>query len=151
MMTEPPRSIADHIDCLAKLTGAPGTFVDQVRQLFTTKGITLDADASPFLGALEEAFRREENIRASSVHAKSQLVRMRDNFRKVGQAYVEQLSQLRRVQTTLKHGSRSTRRKGPRRRAPEKTQVTVTGDHRSLVTPTIREQPPMVPGPEESQ
>src|SRR5262245_31041737 len=90
------RSINDHIDCLARMTGAPGSFGAQVRSLFTAKGIPLDADAAPFIPALEEAFRREENIRASSSHARQQITKLRENFRKVGQAYVEQLSQLRR-------------------------------------------------------
>jgi hypothetical protein len=152
MMTDPPRSIADHIDSLARLTGAPVAFVDQVRALFTDKGISLETDAEPFIHALEEAFKREENIRTSSARAKSQLMKLRDNFRKVGQAYVEQLSQLKKVQGALK---KQEMRPAKRRTAPKPSQdavrVTVKGDHRSLVTRTIREELPMVPGPKEPQ
>ena len=149
-MTDQPRSIDDHIECLARLTGAPGSFVEQVRALFTGKGISLDTDATPFLKALEEAFRREENIRASSTRAKSQLARLRDNFRKVGQAYVDQLSQLRRVQGSPRDQTRKKQREASADR-PDGVRVTVTGDHRSLVTRTVREQLPMVPGPKEPQ
>lgn len=147
-MTDQLRSIDDQIDCLARLTGAPGSFVQQVRALFTSKGISLDTDAKPFLRALEEAFRREETIRAGSAHAKSQIVRLRENFRRVGKAYVEQLSQLRRGPSQPPvRGGKPARQPGQ----PTTTRVTVSGDHRSLVTRTIREQLPMVPGPKEPQ
>jgi hypothetical protein len=149
-MTDQPKSIDEQIQCLARLTGAPGSFVEQVRALFTAKGIPLDTDATPFLKALEEAFRREENIRASSTHAKAQMAKLRDNFRKVGEAYVNQLSQLRRLQSSLQEQSRRLQSKlAPKRQSA--TRVTIAGDHRSLVTRTVREQLPMVPGPKEQQ
>jgi hypothetical protein len=149
-MTQQPKSIDEQIQCLARLTGAPVSFIQQVRTLFTSKGISLDTDATPFLKALEEAFRREENIRTSSVRAKHQVAKLRDNFRKVGEAYVEQLSQLRRLQSSLQQQSRRLRRQhGPKR--ARATRVTITGDHRSFVTKTVREQVPMVPGPKERQ
>jgi hypothetical protein len=150
IMTQQPKSLDDHIRCLARLTGAPGSFVEQVRALFTSKGIPLHTDAEPFLTALEEAFRREENIRASSVRAKEQMAKLRDNFRKVGQAYVDQLSQLRRLQSSLQQQSRRLQKKSPRKKQ-RSTQIGVTGNHRSLVTRTEREQLPMVPGPKEPQ
>jgi hypothetical protein len=149
-MSYQPKSIEDHIECLARLTDAPGSFVDQVRALFTSKGISLDTNATPFLKALDEAFRREENIRASSLRAKEQIIKLRDNFRKVGEAYVDQISQLRRLKTSLKDQSRRLRAKiSPQRTSA--TRVTIPGDHRSLVTKTVREQLPMVPGPKEQQ
>ena len=61
-----PKSICDHIECLSRLTGAPDAFITQVKALFAKKGISLNADASPYLKALEEAFRREESIRATT-------------------------------------------------------------------------------------
>jgi len=150
LMTDQPKSIDEHIDCLARLTSAPVSFVDQVRELFTSKGISLDTDAAPFLKALEEAFRREENIRASSVRAKNQMSKLRDNFRRVGEAYVDQLSQLRRLQSSLRDQSRRLRGQTAKKK-PATTRVTITGDHRSLVTKTVREQLPMVPGPKDPQ
>jgi hypothetical protein len=148
-MVHDPKSIAEQIDCLARLTGAPITFVDQVRQLFLTKGISLEDEATPFLAALEEAFRREETIRCSTRRARQNLTKIHDNFRKVGKAYVEQLAQLKKIQSSLQDHSRRLRRKlAPPRRT---TQVTITGDHRTLVTRQEREELPMVPGPEEVQ
>lgn len=149
-MNHPPRSIDEHIECLARLTGAPPSFVQQVRALFTSKGISLDTDATPFLKALEEAFRREENIRTSSVRARDQLAKLRNSFRKVGEAYVDQLSQLRRLQSSLRGKARPSPRK-PSSKQLSRTRVTITGNHRSLITRTEREQPLMVPGPDEPQ
>lgn len=149
-MVEQPKSIEEHIECLARMTGAPGSFVDQVRDLFRAKGISLESDASPFLEALEEAFRREENIRASSTRAKEQMFKLRENFRKVGQAYVEQLSQLRRLHSSLQQQTRALRKEAGRKRRTT-TRIAIKGDHRSLVTPTVREELPMVPGPEDPQ
>lgn len=149
-MTHQPKSIEDHIQCLARLTGAPDSFVDQVRALFTSKGIALETDASPFLNALEEAFRREENIRASSKRAKNQIAKLRDNFRKVGEAYVDQISQLKKARSSLKEQSRRMQSRLAKERA-KGTRISVTGDHRSLITRTVREQQPMVPGPKEPQ
>ena len=125
--------------------------MDQVRALFLSKGIPLDTDATPFVEALEDAFRREETIRAGAARAKRQIAKLRDDFRKVGRAYVDQLSQLRRLQTSLQEQSR--RLRGKKRGQPRKgaTRIAVQGDHRSLVTRTEREQLPMVPGPEEPQ
>ncbi len=149
-MNYEPKSIDEHIACLAKLTGAPVSFVEQVRALFTAKGISLDTDATPFLQALEEAFRREESIRASSLRARDQILKLRDNFRKVGKAYVDQLSQLRQLQGTLKRQSDRLKGRGGRAKNPT-TRVTIPGDHRTLVVRTEREDLPLVPGPEEPQ
>ena len=149
-MNYDPKSIADHIECLARLTGAPLSFVDQVRQLFTTKGISLDTAAQPFLTALEEAFRREESIRCSSFRAREKMHRMQENYQKVGEAYVEQISQLKRIQTNLHDQSRRLRKKLATQRS-EATQITIKGDHRTLITKPEREEMAMVPGPKDPQ
>lgn len=148
---EQPRSIEDHIRCLARLTGAPHTFIDQVRSLFTSKGIPLASMAGPFVKALDEAFRREEHIRGSSHTVQHQLASMRENFRRVGKAYVDQLSQLRRLHSSLQEQSQRLRRKLLTRRGRETSRVMIKGDHRSFVTAPEREQIPMVPGPKEPQ
>ncbi len=146
-----PKSIEDHIQCLARLTGAPNAFIDQVRSLFTSKGIPLASMAGPFVKALDEAFRREEHIRASSHTVQHQLASLRENFRKVGKAYVDQLSQLRRVHSSLQDHSHRLRRKLLAGQGRETSRVMIKGDHRSFVTAPEREQIPMVPGPKEQQ
>ncbi len=152
LITGQPKSIEDHIQCLARLTGASHTFADQVRSLFTSKGIPLASEAQPFIRALDEAFRREEHIRASSHTVQHQLARIRDNFRRVGKAYVDQLSQLRRLHSSVQEQSRRLRKKLPSiRQGHETSRVLIKGDHRSFVTSPVREQFPMVPGPKDQQ
>lgn len=56
-------SLGAEIEALARCTGAPATFVQKIRILFERKGISLGRSAGPYMGALREAFRREENIR----------------------------------------------------------------------------------------
>jgi hypothetical protein len=142
------KSIAEQIDCLARLTGAPTTFVDQVRQLFTRKGISLEEDSGPYVKALEEAFIREESIRASAEQARPDLASTASDFKKIGKTYVKQLERLRRVHAGLRD-----RRKPSRKAAPKPTTVPLDPDisSRSLVTRQQHEDLPMVPGPEEIQ
>lgn len=140
VMTFEPKSIAEHIECLARLTGASESFVGQVRVLFSNKGIPLDSDATPYLQALDEAFRREESIRNNSLRSRRHLARTRENFRKIGKAYVRQLEQ--------------NRRQAPLRTARRKTtleDLSVSADHRSLVTRPEHDHLPLVPGPDDPQ
>jgi hypothetical protein len=77
---------------------------------------------------------------------------MQRNFQRLGKAYVEQLSQLRRIQSSLRSESERLREKVDAMRASGTTyQVTIKGDHRTFVTPLVREELPLVPGPEEIQ
>lgn len=135
-----PKSIDEHIECLARLTGAPESFVGQVRVLFSNKGISLDSDATPYLQALDEAFRREESIRNNSIRSRRNLAISQENFRKIGKAYVRQLERGR---------GRPARR--AERRKHTITEVAIPGDHRSIVTRPQHDRAPMVPGPKEPQ
>jgi hypothetical protein len=152
-----PKSIAEQIDCLARMTGAPPSFVDQVRDLFAKKGISLEEDSAPYVKALEEAFVREESIRAGAQRAQAQVSRLSTDFDKIGKAYVQQLERLRRVQGEL-HDKRREGRKSYLKLKPKSSSgagssaasgPSVTG--RSLVTRQQNEEMPLVPGPEEIQ
>lgn len=142
------KSIGEQIECLARLTGAPTSFVDQVRELFTKKGISLAEDSSPYVKALEEAFIREESIRTSAEQTRVNVARSSSDFKKIGRAYVQQLERLRRVQAGLRD-----KRRSDRSAAPESTTVSIDSEisSRGLVTRQQREDLPMVPGPEEIQ
>ena len=145
-MSYEPKSLEDQIDCLARITGAPETFVSQVKELFGKKGISMAEDAAPYVQALEEAFRREESIRFSTLRAKQNISTLQQHFRKIGRAYVTQISQLRKVQSSLKSSSGRLQKQ-----QDNTTQITIKGDHRTFVTRTEREELPLVPGPEELQ
>lgn len=144
-----PKSIADHIECLARLTGAPQSFVMQIKDLFSKKGISLDEDAEPYLQALEEAFRREEAIRASTRRVHDNVARLQNNFSRIGKAYVRQLKQLKRIQSHLEGHKKTTHTVKAK---SDRVEMSIPGgDHRTLVTRQQLDDYPMVPGPEEIQ
>ena len=70
-----PTTIGQQIESLARLTGAPLSFVGQVRNLCSGKGSAVNTNASPCIAALEEAFTREETIGSSTVRARRSLSR----------------------------------------------------------------------------
>jgi uncharacterized coiled-coil DUF342 family protein len=138
------RTIAEEIDTLARLTGAPPSFVCQVKDLFSRKGIPLHSDASPYVRALEEAFKREESIRASAHRARRNIARLAENFNRIGRTYVRQLEQLRKIQQEL-HGKKKNQRS-------EDLVATRTPPRRTTpLVPKVRDDLLMVPGPEEDQ
>lgn len=147
MLSLEPKTIAEQIECLARLTNAPSTFVGQVKDLFSRKGISLHEDASPYLKALEEAFHREEVIRANASRARTNIEKMQTSFQRIGEEYSRQVrsSELGRRQPAAKAGTRAKSSKSSR------VQVAIPGDHRTFVTPPQREDIPMVPGPEDLQ
>jgi hypothetical protein len=149
-MTFEPKTISDHIDCLARLTGAPRSFVLQVKDLFSRKGISLDADASPYLAALEEAFRREESIRAGARRARSNIARTHESFSKIGRNYVRQFERMKKMQSNLRGRTKRARDRRAGRGAGG-AQISIPGDHRSIVTRQESDDLPMVPGPKEEQ
>ncbi|NIM01062.1 MAG: hypothetical protein GTN89_09175 [Acidobacteria bacterium] len=137
-----PKTLAEQISVLAQLTGAPQTFVLQVKELFSRKGIPLDSDAGPYLKALEEAFKREESIRCTTERARDNIKRLQNNFNRIGEAYVKQLAELNK----LRGGAQ--KKKG----AAGSSEVQIPGgNHRSFVTPAQSDKFPMVPGPKEEQ
>ena len=101
-MTYEPKTIDEHIECLARLTGAPATFIEQVRSLFVGKGISLKSEAQPFLGALDEAFRREENVRLNAAKAQQGFTQLQQNFNRFGKSYTSQVQQVKHVLEKLR-------------------------------------------------
>ncbi len=135
-----PKSIDEHIQCLARLTGAPDSFVVQVRELFNRKGISLEDDAAPYIKALEEAFVREERIRTSSARARQELAQLHESFTELGRAHVRRME---------KPARKSSRRKQSDD-APNAVAVT-WDDDRTVVLRMQREDDPLVPGPSDVQ
>jgi hypothetical protein len=146
-----PKSISEQIESLARLTGAPEPFVCQVKSLFENKGISLDEDATPYLKALEDAFRREESIRANAERARQNVARLRSTFDKLGAAYADKLSRLDRGRETLREAGRKLGDRLARKASQSTTRVVVPEGHRSYVMRHQRDTLPLVPGPEEPQ
>ncbi len=143
-----PKTLTEQISCLAQLTGAPESFVMQVKELFSRKGISLDTDAGPYLKALEQAFKREENIRCTTDRARDNIKQLRSNFNRIGEAYVKQLAELKKLRSSMTAGS------GARHKSSVDScdEISIPGgNHRSFVTPPQTDKFPMVPGPKEKQ
>ena len=102
-------TIGEEIQRLARQTGAPAPFVEQVCCFFQTKSIPLHEDAAPYLLALEQAFLLEECVRRNTLRARENLVRLQDCLRLVGATYQQQLGQLRRVRDSLEQQNRLVR------------------------------------------
>jgi len=147
-----PKSVAEQIECLARLTGASDAFAGQVRALFSKKGISLESDATPYVSALEEAFRREASIRSNAERARESITKLHSNFNKIGAAYVKQVEQLRKIQSGLRDQTRTSMRNASRGKGKKDVRpVTIRGDHRTYITRPQTEELPMVPGPKEVQ
>ena len=132
------KSIGDQIDSLATITGAPESFVDQVRELFTRKGISLEDDCAPYLRALEEAFIREESIRAGASTARQAFIDPAPAVDARG------LGRARRGRS-----ARRARRVEPSYAVAQRTLRDGAGP--MLVTRQQHEEMPLVPGPDELQ
>ena len=143
-----PKSIQDQIQCLAQLTGAPDSFVSQVKQLFTRRGIPLESDATPYVRALEEAFQREESIRTSAAKARRNVARLQRSFHQMGESYGKQIEQLKKIQTSLNDQARRLRKRSESLR---QTGAEGEGKPRSFVARQHNDDLPMVPGPQDPQ
>jgi hypothetical protein len=145
MSEQRPKSIAEEIEILARLTGASSVFVEQVRTLFTSKAIGLDEAVDPFLTALEEAFRREEEIRASSERARQSLSKVQQSLGRVQEMYRERADDLNKAKARLDRSARQVRESGARLDAA----AFAIGSRRSVGRET--DSATIVPGPKDLQ
>jgi hypothetical protein len=137
-------TIDQRIRLLARETGAPSAFQEQVRTLFRSKGISLEEDCEPYASALREAFQREARIRRSTVDARRNLGRLQDHFRSIGTTYRRQLDQLRRIQKALERRAEALEAAGDRSSSRP-------GEPRRYVTRVQKDDPFLVPGPDDVQ
>ena len=94
-------SLDTSIVLLAADSGAPAPFVAKIRALFEAKGISLEGSARPYLGALREAFRREESLRRLADRSTDALARARQDLGRLDADWERQLAQLRTLQEAL--------------------------------------------------
>lgn len=100
-MTIEDNTIGGQIDRLAGETGAPDSFVQRIRELFSSKGIELDCDCSPYIAALEHAFRREQSIRLSALQTRENLERLQRQLDHFNQACRRQLNRMQTFRVTF--------------------------------------------------
>lgn len=94
-------SIGAHIDQLAREFGAPPSFVRRIRTLFSSKGISLDDESTPYRSALEEAFRREQSIRHNARQTQENLKQLHQQLLQFNEVFRKQLTRLRNLRDTL--------------------------------------------------
>jgi hypothetical protein len=97
-MDSQPKSLASHIEELARLTPVRPHFVDRVRRLFLEKGVPLEVDGGPFRTALEEAFEREAAMLRNRRAAEDGLRRVQQDLRRIGEELERPLARLRSLQ-----------------------------------------------------
>jgi ABC-type transporter Mla subunit MlaD len=151
MSEQSNKTIQERIHDLARATSAPNAFVDQVRSLFTSKGISLADDATPYRAALEEAFRREQVIRKNTLNVQRNLSRFQDRFNDLGDSCRRQLKQLSRIRKSLQRQSKAIDDQTKRLKKRKTAVVLYSSDPRAYITKTLREDVPMVPGPKDVQ
>ena len=137
---DPVLSLDASIAILAADSGAPAAFVAKVRALFEAKGIALERSARPYLGALREAFRREESLRRLSERSTDALARARHDLGRLDGDWERQLAHLRALQDELHTQARRLRSRVERLAIPPGT----------VLCPGSVELP-FVPGPDTVQ
>jgi hypothetical protein len=141
-------SIGSLIDRLAGQTGAPGSFVQRIRDLFSNKGIALASDCAPYLTALEQAFRREQSIRLSALQTRQNLERL--------QRQLQQFNEVCRRQITRMEGMGASFGRQPGGTVPddedvETAEVQVVEIREPAGIQVTRTRTLLVPGPKEDQ
>ena len=137
---DPVPSLDASIAALAADSGAPASFVAKIRALFEGKGISLQRRAAPYLGALREAFRREEDLRRVSQRSQGVLEQARADLGRLDAQWERHLGELRALQRSLRVQSRRLRE------GVSDLQVT----ERAVLCPGSVELP-FVPGPDTVQ
>ncbi|HET8947058.1 MAG TPA: hypothetical protein VFQ07_08740 [Candidatus Polarisedimenticolia bacterium] len=110
------RSIGYQIEELARLTSAPRSLVEQIREIFLRRGVAMQEDALPYLEVLEETFSRAAMLERENASARAALFRLEENSRRFADSCQEMYGQLRSMEDFLGHGEKSTPQEAGRRR-----------------------------------
>jgi len=92
-----PRSLGACIDEFARVRDARPRFVEQVRELFRSKGISLDSDGTPYRSTLEEVFEREETTTRRTRAARAKLTDLQRNLDEMRDGYARLALRLREL------------------------------------------------------
>jgi hypothetical protein len=110
------RSIAYHIDDLARQTGAPACLVEQVRAIFERCLVPLEQDALPYLEILEETFSRAALLEQDNAAARLAIDRQEENSRRFADSCLELYGQLRSMEDYLQGSEELSAEESERRR-----------------------------------
>jgi len=110
------RSISYQIEELARLTGAPRSLVEEIRQIFLRRDVRLEEDALPYLDVLEETFSRAAMLERESASARFAFSRLEENSRRFADSCQEMYGQLRSMEDFLSLGKKTSPEEAGRRR-----------------------------------
>jgi len=139
-------SIGTLIDRLAGQTGAPSSFVQRIRDLFSDKGIPLEGDSTPYLTALEQAFKREQGIRLSALQTRENLDRLQRQLQQFNEVCRKQLSRMEAMGSSFGRPPG-----GSLPKEIELTDVHVVETRGSADVEVTRSRSILVPGPKDIQ
>ncbi len=94
-------TIADLIERMARETDSPPRLVDDVRRMFSGKGISLDEDAGPYADAIRETFLSDAVLRQHTARATQELERLRERLQALQRAWSQTAEQLDHVRVRL--------------------------------------------------
>jgi len=142
------QSIGSLIDRLAGQTGAPSSFVQRIRDLFSNKGIALASDCAPYLTALEQAFRREQSIRLSALQTRQNLERLQRQLQQFNEVCRRQLTRMESMGPSFGRQPGGT---VPDDDDVEPTEVQMVEVRKPAGIEVTRSRTLLVPGPKEVQ
>lgn len=115
-MADKRLTIGGQINELARLTGAPRSLVEEIRDIFLRRGVRLDDDALPYLEVLEETFSRAAMLERESAAARAAFARLEENSRRFADSCQEMYGQLHSMEDFLGVGQRTSPEEAGRRR-----------------------------------
>ena len=139
-------SIGALIDRLAGQTGAPSSFVQRIRALFSDKSIPLEGDSTAYLTALEQAFGREQSIRHTAAQARDNLERLQKQLQHFNEVCRKQLSRMESVRSSFGRLPG-----GPLPETLELKEVQVVEVRKPSSLEVRRDKSILVPGPKDLQ
>ena len=90
---------------MARRTGAPRSFVEEVQALFRAKGIPLEHDAGPYAAAIVETFVREAAIRQHTSVAREQLGELQGRLSELRDTCREQVARLTELRSDIERAA----------------------------------------------
>ncbi len=89
------QSLAAHIEELASQIDVRPRFLEEVRRIFTSKGISLEEDGAPYRATLEEVFKREETRCEAARYRRRSMAKIQQDIARLKHACEEHLDLLR--------------------------------------------------------
>jgi hypothetical protein len=104
-MDHDPKTLARHLEQLGRQSRVRSSFIDELRRILETRGVSLDEDVEPYRRAIDDAVRREEQRSRAALRASESLSEVQRRIDKLGQACLVQLREIRSLRDFLRRRS----------------------------------------------